>query len=58
MSDGSSSPPCPGSHSAAWSRPATGCGEARVHTIHVIVFVLALALLVYLGYALLRAERF
>jgi len=29
-----------------------------VHTIHVVVFVIALALLVYLGYALLRAERF
>ena len=29
-----------------------------MHTIHVVVFVIALALLVYLGYALLRAERF
>lgn len=29
-----------------------------MHAIHVVVFALALALLVYLGYALLRAERF
>ena len=29
-----------------------------MHAIHVIVFLLTLGLLVYLGYALLRAERF
>ena len=29
-----------------------------MHAIHVIVFLLTLALLIYLGYALLRAERF
>ena len=29
-----------------------------MHVLHAIGLVLALALLVYLGYALLRAERF
>ena len=29
-----------------------------MHAIHVIVFLLTLGLLIYLGYALLRAERF
>jgi K+-transporting ATPase KdpF subunit len=29
-----------------------------MHAIHFLVFLLTLALLVYLGYALLRAERF
>jgi K+-transporting ATPase KdpF subunit len=29
-----------------------------VHALHIVVFLLTLGLLIYLGYALLRAERF
>jgi K+-transporting ATPase KdpF subunit len=58
MYAGSRSPWSCCSHSAHSSRPARACANPLMHALYGIGFLLALGLLVYLGYALLRAERF